>query len=83
MSYYNSGSRIDEGWGGRRLLYLASSGRDIIADHVEYLTSDSLLPEPRHSFSAHRTSVVHSTKIASVMALGSRSPWGVLGEEQK
>jgi hypothetical protein len=57
MSYYNSSSRIDEGWGGRRSPYSASSARDSIADHVEYLTSDSLLSEPRHSFSAHRASV--------------------------
>jgi BAG domain/Ubiquitin family len=58
MSYYNSGgSRIDEGWGGRRSPYSASSARDSIADHVEYLTGDSPLPELRHSFSAHRTSV--------------------------
>jgi hypothetical protein len=57
MSYYTSGSRIDEGWGGRRSPYSASSGRDSIADHVEYLTSDySLLDEPRHSFGAHRAS---------------------------
>jgi hypothetical protein len=57
MNYYHSGSRVEEGWGGRRSPYSASSGRDSIADHVEYLTGDSPLPEPRHSFSAHRTSV--------------------------
>jgi hypothetical protein len=56
MSYYNSGSRIDEGWGGRRSPYSAPPGRDSIADHVEYLTGDSLPPEPRHSFVAHRAS---------------------------
>jgi hypothetical protein len=57
MSYYTSSSRTDEGWGGRRSPYSASSGRDSITDHVEYLTGDSLLSDPRHTYSAHRASV--------------------------
>lgn len=56
MSYYNRGS-LDEGWGGRRSPYTASSGRGSIADHYEYLTSDSLLSEPRYPHGAHRQSV--------------------------
>lgn len=57
MSYYTRGSSIDGGWGGRTSPFTATSGRGSIADHVEYLTNDSLLSEPRHSYTAHRASV--------------------------
>jgi hypothetical protein len=56
MSYYTRGNSIDGGWGGRTSPYTATSGRGSIADHVEYLTSDALLSEPRQSYAAHRAS---------------------------
>ncbi len=58
MSYYHHNS-FDAGWGGRRSPYTATtSGRANIADHVEYLTSDSLLSEPRSVYhGSHRYSV--------------------------
>ena len=60
MSYYTRGSGNDESWGGRRSPYTASSGRGSIADHVEYLTSDSYLSEPRSPYVAQRASALSS-----------------------
>ena len=65
MSYYTRGSGTDESWGGRRSPYTASSGRGSIADHVEYLTSDSYLSDPRSANVTHRASVPSTHGYAS------------------